>query len=94
MKITIDDKTLKLLKSKGQSALEIWVKGCSSWGTGEPQPSVEMGKPQNIDQYNMYKVGDIEVYVKSDIKAKDDEIKIKYTKILWVEKLSVEGILI
>ncbi len=30
MKITIDDKTLKLLKSKGESALEIWVKGCSS----------------------------------------------------------------
>ncbi len=42
----------------------------------------------------MHKVGDIEVYVKSDIKAKDDEIKIKYTKILWAEKLSVEGILI
>ncbi len=42
----------------------------------------------------MYKVGDIDVYVKSDVKAKDDEITVKYMKILWTEKLSVEGILI
>jgi len=53
-----------------------------------------MGKPQDIDKYYMYKVGDIDVYVKSDVKAKDDEITVKYMKILWTEKLSVEGILI
>ena len=94
MKITIDNKALKFLKSKGESTLAIWIKGCSSWGTGEPQPSVSMGKPQDIDEYYTYKVGDIDVYVKSDVKAKDDEITVKYTKILWTEKLSVEGILI
>ena len=30
MKITVDNKALKFLKSKGENTLEIWIKGCSS----------------------------------------------------------------
>ncbi len=52
-----------------------------------------MGKPENIEEFNLHKVDDIDVYVKSDVVAKDDELKIKYTKILWKERLTVEGML-
>jgi hypothetical protein len=52
-----------------------------------------MGKPEDMEDYDEYKVSDINVYVRCDIKAKNDELKIKYSKILWNEKLTVEGML-
>jgi hypothetical protein len=50
-----------------------------------------VGKPDNIEEYNHYQVGDIDVYVKSNVVAKDDELRIKCVKLLWKEKLVVEG---
>ncbi|NLX62437.1 MAG: hypothetical protein GXZ06_08080 [Tissierellia bacterium] len=50
-----------------------------------------MGKPDNIKDYNHHRVGDIDVYVKTDVVAKNDELTIKYSKFLWSEKLTVEG---
>lgn len=93
MKITIDSKTLDFIKSKGEKSVVVWLEGCSSWGGKEPQPSVKMGKPEDMEDYDEYKVSDINVYVRCDIKAKNDELKIKYSKILWNEKLTVEGML-
>lgn len=93
MEILIDKKAKNFIKSKGEKAIEVWLEGCSSWGPSEPQPSVRMGKPENIEEFNRYKVDDIDVYVKSDVVAKDDKLKIKYTKILWKERLTVEGML-
>ena len=52
-----------------------------------------MGKPENTEGFDLYKVSDIDVYVKSDVIAKDDELNVKYTKILWKEKLTVDGML-
>ena len=58
---------------------------------GEPQPSVKMGKPIESELYNEYVVDNIVVYVKNDVQTKNDELKIKYTKLLWNEQLVVEG---
>lgn len=91
MEIKIDSKAEKFIKSKGENSIAVWLEGCSSWGTSEPIPSVRMGKPDNMDEYNHYKVGDIDVYVKSNVIAKDDELRIKCVKLLWKEKLVVEG---
>lgn len=52
-----------------------------------------MGKPENVEEFNLYKVEDIDVYVKSNVIAKDDELRVKYTKILWNERLIVDGML-
>lgn len=52
-----------------------------------------MGKPENVEDYKYHKVGDIDVYVKSDVMARNDELVIKYAKILWSEKLTVEGMI-
>lgn len=52
-----------------------------------------MGKPQDTEEYDKYAIDDITVYVRSDVKAKDDLLKIKYSKMLWIEKLVVEGII-
>ena len=91
MNIKIDSKAEKFIKSKGENSIEVWLEGCSSWGVNEPTPSVRVGKPSNIEDYNHYQVGDIDVYVKSNVIAKDDELRIKCVKLLWKEKLVVEG---
>ena len=46
MKGTIDEKALKYIQKQGVSTIYIDVKGCSSWGMGEPRPLVSMGKPK------------------------------------------------
>lgn len=52
-----------------------------------------MGKPEDIDNYEEYNIDGIKAFVKSDVKAKDDQLKVKHSKILWSEKLIVEGML-
>lgn len=93
MKVTLDPKAIKFIKSKGENSIEVWLEGCSSWGVGEPQPSVKVGKPVDLDDYDEYKVDDLSVYVRCDVQAKDDELVIKHSKILWNEKLVVEGMM-
>lgn len=93
MNILVDIKAQKFIQSKGENSLEVWLDGCSSWGVGEPKPSVKMGKPKDMDDYDKYEVDGIEVYVRCDIQAKNNELKIKYSKILFTEKLIVEGMI-
>lgn len=50
-----------------------------------------MGKPADLDDYDKYVVDGIDAYVRVDTQAKNDELKIKYSKILFSEKLTVEG---
>lgn len=91
MKIEIQDKVFKFLEKKNKNSLSIRVKGCSSWGIGEPQPVVELGEPKE-DNFTLYKEGNIDVYVENSVKAKDDTIKLKVTKILFKEILVVENL--
>lgn len=52
-----------------------------------------MGKPSDLGAYNKYEVDGIDAYVKQDVQARNDELKIKHSKILFSEKLVVEGML-
>ncbi|MBC8587913.1 hypothetical protein H8707_06645 [Tissierellaceae bacterium BX21] len=53
-----------------------------------------MGKPEEVlDDFDKYDSDGIEIYVRCDVQAKNDELKVKYSKILWNEKLIVEGML-
>lgn len=91
MKIEIQDKVFKFLEKKGENALNIKVKGCSAWGIGEPQPVVELGKPKD-ENFTLYNENNIDVYVENSVKAKDDTIKLKISKILFKEILVVENL--
>ncbi len=57
------------------------------------KPSVKMGKPRNLQNYDIYDVDNIIVYVRSDVKTKNDSLKIKHSKSPWIEKLTVEGMI-
>jgi len=47
---------------------------------------------KNKEAYNLVKVNDLDVYVKNNITASNDTLYIKYKKVLFSEKLIVEGI--
>ncbi|MDO5690177.1 MAG: hypothetical protein Q4G61_08000 [Tissierellia bacterium] len=52
-----------------------------------------LGKPRvKAEEYDVYPVDGIDVYVQKTINAKDDTLKINYTKILFKESLTVDGI--
>lgn len=91
MKVIIDPKALKFIQSKGEGSIQIWLDGCGSWGPSEPKPSVEMGKPEDTEDFDLYEVDGINAYVDVAVQAKDDQLVIKHSKILWNEKLVVEG---
>ncbi|UTC76632.1 hypothetical protein E4O04_00775 [Treponema sp. OMZ 799] len=44
------------------------------------------------EDFNLIKSGDVDVYVKNKIKASNDTLSVKYKKVLFSEKLIVEGI--
>ncbi|UTC68550.1 hypothetical protein E4O01_13165 [Treponema sp. OMZ 790] len=60
---------------------------------GEPQPVVSPAAPKkDKEEFNLIKSGDVDVYVKNKIKASNDTLSVKYKKVLFSEKLIVEGI--
>lgn len=91
MKIEIQDKVFKFLEKKGKNSINIRVKGCSSWGVGEPQPVVMLGNPKD-EKFNLYNQDGVDVYVENSVKAKDDILKIRISKILFKEILVVENL--
>ena len=93
MNINIDEKAIAYLKKQNSKAVTIDVIGCSSWGVGEPQPTVLPAEPRkNKEAYNLINVQDFDVYVKNNITASNNTLSIKYKKVLFSEKLIVEGI--
>lgn len=93
MNINIDEKAIEYLKKHNSVAVTVDVIGCSSWGVGEPQPTVLPAEPKkNKEAYNLIKSGEFNVYVKNNISASNDTLSIKYKKVLFSEKLIVEGI--
>lgn len=93
MQVLFNDKVKPFVTGKGKDAINVELKGCSSWGVGEPQPIVLLGKPRvKAEEYDVYPVDGIDVYVQKTINAKDDTLKINYTKILFKESLTVDGI--
>ena len=93
MNVNIEEKALNYLKTKGAKAVTVDLIGCASWGVGEPQPSVLPAEPRkDKEKYNLLNVDGFDIYVKINITASNDTLLIKYKKVLFTEKLIVEGI--
>lgn len=91
MKVIIDPKALKFIQSKNEDSIRLWLDGCGSWGPSEPKPSVEMGKPEELEDFDLYTIDGINAYVDVAVQTKNEELVVKHAKILWNEKLIVEG---
>jgi hypothetical protein len=51
-----------------------------------------MGKPNDESGFKHLKAGDIDVYVKAELKFKNDKIEISLGKFLWTKYLNVDGL--
>ena len=92
MKVILEDKVFDYLKKKNSNEITVDIEGCASWGV-EPNPSVTLGKPkENIDDFDLYEVNGVNVYVTVAANTKAGELTVAYRKILFSEKLIVEGL--
>ncbi len=54
-----------------------------------------MGKPSGeLSEYSIQDVDGVSVYIRNDVQANEEGIKIKYAKILFKESLIVEGVVV
>lgn len=51
-----------------------------------------MGKAPEPDEYTCSEQNGIRVCVRNDVQTKNDELSIRYSKLLFKESLSVDGI--
>lgn len=84
-----DVKDYIVKKAKDNSIRVILVNSGSGWSPNF-QPSVRMGKPSEEKEFKLIKVGDINVYVKSDLKFKDNLVEISLSRFLWTKYLNVK----
>lgn len=50
-----------------------------------------MGKPKELDKFELYTIDGIKAYVDTGVQTKNDELIVKHAKVLWNEKLIVDG---
>lgn len=50
-----------------------------------------MGTPEKADKFDLYNVGEINVYLRKGIQIRNDEIHIFLRKFLWIKDLAVDG---
>lgn len=95
MNINIDKKAEAYIKDKSQEkAIQIGIKKVGSGWCVSFEPFVKMGEPFEISSYKHYNVGDINVYIPPKIKAINNKISVSHSKFLWINSLSVEGLIL
>ncbi|MGH4120151.1 CC/Se motif family (seleno)protein [Clostridium sp.] len=55
-------------------------------------PTVQLGKPALVDDYDMYKVDDISVFLIKNTQIRNEKLHIFMRKFLWIKNLEVDGI--
>lgn len=54
-------------------------------------PAVRLGKLEKTENYDLYNVDDITVYVRKDTESKKNELRIYMKKFLWTKEIVVDG---
>lgn len=53
-----------------------------------------MGRPSEEDDFKLVKDGDIDIYIRSDLKFKRDTVEVSLARFLWTKYLNVNGLAI
>ena len=95
MNINLDKKAEDYIKDKsGNKTIQIGIKKVGGGWCQSYEPFVKMGEPFDKNSHKHHKVGEINVYIPSNIKAINNKISISHSKFLWINTLSVDGIII
>lgn len=92
MEIIIEDKAKEYIRKKAKdNSIKIELVEASNCWVPIVEPSVEMGKPKDISQYNVYELDDIKIYYKKEFRSMGEQIKIKLDRYLFMKYLKVDG---
>ena len=95
MNIKIDKEAEDYVKDKSRDkTIHIGIKKVGSCWCQSFEPFVKMGENFNRDSYMHYNLGEINVYIPENIKAINNKISIRHSKFLWINNLSVDGIIL
>ena len=93
MNIMLDKDVAALIrKPSSDNAVTLFIKSGSGGWCSVQVPTVQLGKPQKEDHYDIYNVDDINVFISKTAKVRNNEIHIFMRKFLWVKELAVDGL--
>lgn len=95
MKVIIRDELRLYLKKKNRNIISIMIRKVESGCVGSVQElDVRYNKvPEDVEKYNYFEIDGIEVYVISNLKAKNDELILSIKRSpLFIKELDIKGI--
>lgn len=93
MNITIDKDAVEFIKKNTEDTsviLHTKTEGKACCGSMQ-SPAIMLGKPEKPESFDLYSIDEISVYIRKDIQAKKDGIRIFIKKFLGIKDLAVEG---
>lgn len=95
MEIRIDkDAAAYIVKKTDTKAVSLYLASSGGGWCAVKTPTVQLGKPTRDEQYDMYLVDGIEVYLSKHVKVHPNGIHIFMRKFLWIKDLAVDGIML
>lgn len=91
MDVKVEDAARDKIKSKNSDSVYCYLRMCASWGGTTLDPTVVVGTPSRIADFNKFENNGITVYVKKGTPCPSGTLTILIGTFLWFEKLMVEG---
>lgn len=92
MNISINEKTKEYIKKNtNDNSINIMVIETTTGWVPLHEPTVELGKPSNEEDFDLYEVDDIKVYVLKGLRDKR-KVNISVGNFFWIKTLRVEGL--
>ena len=92
MNIIIDkDAADYIRKHSKDNSVIIFAKFQGGGWCAVQSPAVQLGKLERADNYDLYNIDDLSVYVRKDTRTIKDELRIFMKKFLWAKDLAVDG---
>ncbi|MGE5632004.1 MAG: hypothetical protein ACM3TR_13040 [Caulobacteraceae bacterium] len=57
-------------------------------------PAVQLGTPDMPEAFDLYYAGDLNIYIRKGIRARNDLLRIFMRKFFWVQTIEVDGMMI
>jgi hypothetical protein len=92
MIIHIKEPALDYLKAKQETSIHLKLNQSNTCCSSRMIPEVELGKPDDPQNYTREEISGINVYVRHGIKALHDTLTISLTNLLLIKTLTVEGV--
>lgn len=92
MNIIIDkDAAAYINKHSKDKSVTLYIHAGGGGWCSVQSPTVQLGKPEKAERFDLYAVSEINVFIKKDIKVRNDQIHIFLRKFLWIKDLAVDG---